>query len=223
MAFILTCQTALTSSPRTVSSASSSVPTTPSIAGYDKGTEKDFASSGNFFSNYEPLTRAARRRPWWPTPSASDTSRSHSRSALRAFVKADSPAYVASSDQPRYRRGQTIQESLAISKIGRTSTMTKASTSPKSALRLYRRIPSGKGGARAGECRPAWTPQQPAECGSRASAHSPSTTRSTTKSSPSSSWTLPQVSPASPLRPRAPARRARSRKGLSMRSCRSPI
>ena len=42
-------------------SGSSSGPTTPSIRGYDKQTEADFARPDNFFSNYEPLTPADAR------------------------------------------------------------------------------------------------------------------------------------------------------------------
>ena len=76
--------------------------------GYDAKTESDFAKSGNFFSNYEPLTREQGREM------VTDAIRFEQftkpmRRTLRQFAKAKddaSPGYVISSAQPRIVDGK---------------------------------------------------------------------------------------------------------------------
>ena len=73
--------------------------------GYDKKTESDFSHGGLFFSNYEPITRpgaksmvkdAIRFEQFTPPM----------RNMLSAFVNAEKPDYVISSNQPRLVDGK---------------------------------------------------------------------------------------------------------------------
>jgi hypothetical protein len=71
------------------------------IPGYDKNTEKDYSGSNNFFSNYEPLTRAQ------VIEMSQDVIRFQQftddmQNAMRAFIKnTDGPAYFVCNNSPR--------------------------------------------------------------------------------------------------------------------------
>ncbi len=68
--------------------------------GYDKKTEDDFSKPGNFFSNYEPMTRDEAKEL------VADAIRFEQftkplQKMIRQFAKADSPDYFVSSAHPR--------------------------------------------------------------------------------------------------------------------------
>jgi hypothetical protein len=109
--------------------------------GYDKRTERDFSRPGNFFSNYEPLTR--------------DTAQSIVEDAIgfdaftapvsglfREFVSAESPDFLASPAHPRIVEGKP-------SKNPRYLQLRPDLEDPRSSYlaqvgaQLYRRVPSG--------------------------------------------------------------------------------
>jgi hypothetical protein len=75
------------------------------VRGYDKRTERDFSRPGNFFSNYEPLTRDA-ARAIVEDAIGFDAFTEPIRSMFEAFVAADRPAYLASPAHPRLVNGK---------------------------------------------------------------------------------------------------------------------
>jgi phosphoenolpyruvate carboxykinase (diphosphate) len=110
--------------------------------GYDKGTEMDFASSGNFFSNYEPLTRPQAKEMVGNTIRFGQFT-VPLKKRLRAFVKADSPAFVASSDQPRLVEGKPSKNPRYL-QDRQDLHDDQGEYLAEIGMRLYRRIPSGK-------------------------------------------------------------------------------
>ncbi|HVU23740.1 MAG TPA: hypothetical protein VHE13_06410 [Opitutus sp.] len=75
------------------------------IRGYDKRTERDFGRAGNFFSNYEPLTREAARTIVEDTITFENFTEPVRRIFL-AFVAADRPDYLVSPAHPRVVDGK---------------------------------------------------------------------------------------------------------------------
>ena len=73
--------------------------------GYDKQTEADFSQPGNFFSNYEPLTRAQAREVIEDSIGF-DKFTPPLQQLIREFAAATAPAYVVSSAHPRLVNGQ---------------------------------------------------------------------------------------------------------------------
>ena len=73
--------------------------------GYDKQTEADFSQPGNFFSNYEPLTRA-QARELIEDSIGFDKFTGPMQQLIREFAAATAPAYVVSSAHPRLVNGQ---------------------------------------------------------------------------------------------------------------------
>ncbi len=75
------------------------------IPGYDKHTEQDYAGKGNFFSNYEPLSRAQIQEM------TEDVIRFHHftedmQNAMRAFLEdTDGPDYFVCNNSPRLVNG----------------------------------------------------------------------------------------------------------------------
>ena len=75
------------------------------VRGYDKRTERDFGRTGNFFSNYEPLTREAARSIVEDTL-AFEAFTDPVRRIFREFVAADRPDYLVSPAHPRIVDGK---------------------------------------------------------------------------------------------------------------------
>ena len=73
--------------------------------GYDKRTERDFSRPGNFFSNYEPLTRDAARTIVGDAIGF-DTFTEPIRTLFENFVATDRPAFLASPAHPRLVDGK---------------------------------------------------------------------------------------------------------------------
>src|SRR5690606_25573425 len=75
------------------------------LRGYDKHTERDFSRPGNFFSNYEPLSRETARLIV-EDAIGFDTFTEPVRTVFTDFVNADRPAYLASPAHPRLVDGK---------------------------------------------------------------------------------------------------------------------
>ena len=73
--------------------------------GYDKQTEADFAKPGNFFSNYEPLSRA-QAQELIEDSIGFDKYTEPMQAMIREFAAASTPAFVVSSAHPRLVNGQ---------------------------------------------------------------------------------------------------------------------
>lgn len=78
------------------------------VRGYDRKTEQDFSQGGMFFSNYEPLDRAAVQ------DTVDDTIRFEQftapmRRRLRNFLAGEKPGYVISNHQPRIVGGKATK------------------------------------------------------------------------------------------------------------------
>jgi hypothetical protein len=111
------------------------------VRGYDKRTERDFSRGGQFFSNYEPLTRA-NTRAIVDDALRFDEFTDLMQHTFRDFTAATSPAYMVSpafprlvdgkpSKNPRYLQNRPDLEdprSTYLAQIG---------------ARLYRRVPAG--------------------------------------------------------------------------------
>lgn len=75
------------------------------VRGYDKRTERDFGRTGNFFSNYEPLTRDTARGIVEDTL-AFEAFTDPVQKIFREFVAADRPDYLVSPAHPRLVDGK---------------------------------------------------------------------------------------------------------------------
>ncbi|MEI6082817.1 MAG: hypothetical protein WCS70_00795, partial [Verrucomicrobiota bacterium] len=73
--------------------------------GYDKQTESDFSHAGNFFSNYEPLSRA-QAGELVEDSIGFDKYTEPMQALLREFVDGAAPAFVVSSAHPRLVAGK---------------------------------------------------------------------------------------------------------------------
>lgn len=110
--------------------------------GYDGGTETDFSQPGNFFSNYQPLTREQARAM------GEDSIRFGKFTApmkriIRDFVKAKSPDYLASSDQPRLVNGQASKNPRYL-QDRQDLHDERSEYLADVGMRLYRQAPEGK-------------------------------------------------------------------------------
>lgn len=75
------------------------------VRGYDKRTERDFSRPGNFFSNYEPLTRAAAHTVV-EDAIGFDAFTEPIRAIFDQFLQAGRPDYLASPAHPRIVDGK---------------------------------------------------------------------------------------------------------------------
>jgi len=75
------------------------------VRGYDKRTERDFSRPGNFFSNYEPLTRKAARAVV-EDAIGFDTFTAPVRAFFSEFIAAERPDFLASPAHPRIVDGK---------------------------------------------------------------------------------------------------------------------
>ncbi|HVS53508.1 MAG TPA: hypothetical protein VHD62_14230 [Opitutaceae bacterium] len=111
------------------------------VRGYDRRTERDFARPGNFFSNYEPLTRDA-ARTIVQDAIGFDQFTEPIRAIFEEFVAAEHPDYLASPAHPRIVDGKP-------SKNPRYLQQRPDLEDPRSTYlaqvgaQLYRRLPAG--------------------------------------------------------------------------------
>ncbi|MEZ6116982.1 MAG: hypothetical protein R3C28_10475 [Pirellulaceae bacterium] len=70
------------------------------VRGYDKTAEADFSRKGNFFSNYQPLSRDEARAMVEDTILFDQFSKPI-RKVIRSFIEADSPQFCVSTSNPR--------------------------------------------------------------------------------------------------------------------------
>jgi hypothetical protein len=78
------------------------------VRGYDKTAEADFARHGNFFSNYEPLTRSEAGEMIADTILFDQFSKPI-RKVIRQFASESSPDFCVSTSNPRMVNGQPSQ------------------------------------------------------------------------------------------------------------------
>jgi hypothetical protein len=111
--------------------------------GYDKTTERDFSSPGNFFSNYEPISREEAREI------VSDAVRFDEFTApmqdtITAFVKSKGPGYIVSSAHPRIvgKNGERSENPRYL-QIRPDLEDERGEYLAEIGMRLFRRIPVG--------------------------------------------------------------------------------
>lgn len=110
--------------------------------GYDKHTERDFSRPGNFFSNYEPLTRAA-ARAIVEDAIGFDHFTEPVRMLFEAFVAAPRPEYLASPAHPRLVDGKPSKNPRYLQKRPDLEDP-RSSYLAHTGARLYRRVRSGQ-------------------------------------------------------------------------------
>ncbi len=110
--------------------------------GYDKAAEADFARPGNFFSNYEPLSRDQASAMVENTIRFGHFSQPM-KDAIKAFVTADDPDYIASSDQPRIVNGAPSKNPRYLQDRQDLHDR-RGEYLAEVGMRLYRRIPRSK-------------------------------------------------------------------------------
>jgi len=110
------------------------------IRGYDKRTERDFGRSGNFFSNYEPLTRATAVSIVEDTVGF-DAFTEPVRKIFRDFVDNAGPAYLVSPAHPRLVGG-TPSRNPRYLQIRPDLEDPRATYLAQTGARLYRRLPA---------------------------------------------------------------------------------
>ena len=109
--------------------------------GYDKRTERDFSRPGNFFSNYEPLTRDIAQKVV-DDAIGFDAFTDPIRALFEGFVAADRPAYLASPAHPRIVDGKPSKNPRYLQlrpdlEEPRTTYLAQVGA------QLYRRVPAG--------------------------------------------------------------------------------
>lgn len=109
--------------------------------GYDKHTERDFSRPGNFFSNYEPLTREAAQTVV-DDAIGFDAFTDPIRERFSDFVSRERPAYLASPAHPRIVDGKPSKNPRYLQKRPdledpRTTYLAQIGA------QLYRRVPAG--------------------------------------------------------------------------------
>ncbi|MBL9188787.1 MAG: hypothetical protein JNK23_14990 [Opitutaceae bacterium] len=109
--------------------------------GYDKRTERDFSRPGNFFSNYEPLTRDAARVIVEDVISF-DAFTAPIRSLFSDFVAADRPAYLASPAHPRIVDGKPSKNPRYL-QLRPDLEEPRTTYLAQIGAQLYRRVPAG--------------------------------------------------------------------------------
>lgn len=106
--------------------------------GYDKQTEADFARSGNFFSNYEPLT-AAQARALIEDSIGFDRFTEPLQDLVRSAASNNQPAYFVSTAHPRLVDGKPSRNPRYLQ--NRPDLMNpRAVYLAETAMRLHRRI-----------------------------------------------------------------------------------
>ncbi len=111
------------------------------VRGYDKRTERDFSRPGNFFSNYEPLSRANAQDIVEATLGF-DAFTDPVRAIFRAFVETGGPAYLASPAHPRIVDGKPSKNPRYLQNRPDLEDPRTTYLSLTGA-QLYRRIPAG--------------------------------------------------------------------------------
>lgn len=109
--------------------------------GYDKHTERDFSRPGNFFSNYEPLTRDT-ARSIVEDAIGFDAFTEPVRQLFSEFVNRDRPEYLASPAHPRIVDGKPSKNPRYLQRRPdledpRTTYLSQVGA------QLYRRVPAG--------------------------------------------------------------------------------
>ncbi len=108
--------------------------------GYDKRTERDFSRPGNFFSNYEPLTREA-ANAIVEDAIGFDAFTEPIRKIFQEFISTEGPGYLASPAHPRLVDGKASKNPRYLQKRPdledpRTTYLAHVGA------RLYRRLPA---------------------------------------------------------------------------------
>lgn len=111
------------------------------LRGYDKHTERDFARPGNFFSNYEPLSRET-AKSIVEDSIGFDAFTDPIRKLFQGFVAAERPAHLASPAHPRIVDGKPSKNPRYLQyrpdlEDPRTTYLSHTGA------RLYRRVPAG--------------------------------------------------------------------------------
>jgi len=112
------------------------------IRGYDKHTEADFAKSGNFFSNYEPLTRGTIAAIIDESIKFDQFTEPMQR-CLRNFAASARPDYAISSAHPRIVDGKPTKNPRYL-QIRPDLVDPRPKYLAELGTRLYRRIPDGQ-------------------------------------------------------------------------------
>jgi hypothetical protein len=108
------------------------------VRGYDKRTERDFSRTGNFFSNYEPLTRETARAIVEDTL-AFEAFTDPVRQIFREFVAADRPDYLVSPAHPRIVDGKPSKNPRYL-QVRPDLEDPRATYLAQTGARLYRRL-----------------------------------------------------------------------------------
>lgn len=111
------------------------------VRGYDKRTERDFSQPGNFFSNYEPLSRATGKNIVEDTLGF-DSFTEPVRAIFHDFVETDGPAYLSSPAHPRIVDGKPSKNPRYLQHRPDLEDPRTTYLSITGA-QLYRRIPAG--------------------------------------------------------------------------------
>ena len=111
------------------------------VRGYDKRTERDFSRPGNFFSNYEPLSRATGREIVEDTIGF-DAFTEPVRAIFHEFVETGGPSYLASPAHPRIVDGKPSKNPRYLQHRPDLEDPRTTYLSTTGA-QLYRRIPAG--------------------------------------------------------------------------------
>ncbi len=107
--------------------------------GYDKQTEADFSRTGNFFSNYEPMS-GARARDLIDESIGFDKFTEPMQQLIRAAATSDKPAYFVSTAHPRLVEGKPSKNPRYL-QIRPDLLNPQAVYLAEMATRLHRRIP----------------------------------------------------------------------------------
>jgi hypothetical protein len=110
------------------------------VRGYDKRTERDFGRTGNFFSNYEPLTRDTARAIVEDTL-AFESFTEPVRKIFREFLAADRPAFLVSPAHPRLVDGKPSKNPRYLQNRPDLEDP-RATYLAQTGARLYRRLPA---------------------------------------------------------------------------------
>jgi phosphoenolpyruvate carboxykinase (diphosphate) len=111
------------------------------VRGYDKHTERDFSRHGNFFSNYEPLDRAA-TRTIVEDAIGFDAFTEPIRAMFGAFNASSRPDYLASPAHPRLVDGKPSKNPRYLQHRPDLEDP-RATYLAQVGARLYRRVPAG--------------------------------------------------------------------------------
>jgi phosphoenolpyruvate carboxykinase (diphosphate) len=109
--------------------------------GYDKRTERDFSRAGNFFSNYEPLTRE-QARSIVEDAIGFDAFTEPVRRLFEDFAAADHPDFLASPAHPRLVKGKPSKNPRYL-QVRPDLEDPRTSYLAQIGAQLYRRVPPG--------------------------------------------------------------------------------